>query len=251
MSDTARSRIATLALRLVGVGLIAAVSAVLLTRFGIISASGGVFGTAGSMLVVFLGMLLGLVGLVRAFTGKPGMVPSLVAVVAGAAILFVPVTTALSGGDVPMIHDITTDLEDPPQFVAVVALRGEGTNPIDRAAPDLANLQRGAYPHLQTLTVADDITTVFAAALAEAEASGWDIADAQEPENGEPGRIEATDTTLLFGFKDDVVIRIADDGPDRTLVDVRSVSRVGQSDLGANAARIDAFLAGLRQRLGN
>lgn len=251
MSDTARSRIATLALRLVGVGLIAAVSAVLLTRFGIISASGGVFGTAGSMLVVFLGMLLGLVGLVRAFTGKPGMVPSLVAVVAGAAILFVPVTTALSGGDVPMIHDITTDLEDPPQFVAVVALRGEGTNPIDRTAPDLANLQRGAYPHLQTLTVADDITTVFAAALAEAEASGWDIADAQEPENGEPGRIEATDTTLLFGFKDDVVIRIADDGPDRTLVDVRSVSRVGQSDLGANAARIDAFLAGLRQRLGN
>ncbi len=249
MSETTRPRLASLAFRLVIAGLVAVIIAVLLTRFGVINARFGILASAASLLVVGIGTLLGLVGIIRALTGRPGLVTSVVATVAGVAILFVPVTNALGGGGAPMIHDITTDLEDPPQFVSIVALRGDTSNPIDRSTPDLVSLQREAYPHLQTLSVGDDIATVFAAALAEAAAQGWEIADAAEPENGEPGRIEATDTTLLFGFKDDVIIRIADDGPDRTLVDVRSVSRVGMSDLGKNAARIDGFLAGLKVRL--
>jgi len=250
MSDATRSRIASLSLRFVIAGLVVAILALLLTRFGVIGFRPGLIGVAGGMLVVGAGTLLAIIGIVRGLMGKPGLSGSLIAAVLGIAILAVPVANAVGGGAVPPIHDITTDLETPPEFVSIVALRDVGSNPIDRAEPeDLADLQRGAYPQLQTLIVEDDIARVFAAALEEATAQGWDIVDAAEPENGEAGRIEATDTTLLFGFKDDVVIRIADDGPDRTLVDMRSVSRVGQSDLGKNAARIETFFGGLKARL--
>lgn len=252
MSETSRSRLASLSLRLVIAGLGFAVLAVLLTRFGVISASDGVFGTAGSMLIVIVGTLLGVIGIVRGLMGNPGLGLSAISAIAGVVVLAVPVASAVGGGAVPAIHDITTDLDNPPQFVSVVALRGDGSNPIDRAAPaDLADLQRTGYPQLETLVVEDTITSVFDAALEVANTQGWDVADAVAPENGEAGRIEATDTTLLFGFKDDIIIRIADDGPDRTLVDMRSVSRVGLSDLGKNAARIDAYLADLKVRLGN
>ena len=66
---------------------------------------------------------------------------------------------------------------------------------------------------------------------------GWEIVGS----NAEEGRIEATDTTLWFGFKDDVVVRIQPRG-DESLVDVRSLSRVGKSDVGTNAQRIRAYL---------
>jgi len=249
MSDSSRSRLANFALGCVLVGLVGGISAVFLTRFGVSDFRLGLVASAAFMLIVAVGVLLGVIGFVRGVLGRPGLASSVIAVVAGAAILFVPLVNAMNGGSVPMIHDITTDLEDPPTFVAVVALRGEDANALDRSTPDLNALQRTAYPQLQTLSVADDTTTVFNAVLEEIAAQGWELADAVEPQNGEPGRIEATDTTLLFGFKDDIVIRIADDGPDRTLVDMRSVSRVGESDLGVNAARIEAFLRALDARL--
>ncbi len=85
---------------------------------------------------------------------------------------------------------------------------------------------------------------MFEAALAAAEAMGWEIV-AAEPGSG---RIEAVATTTWFGFKDDVVIRVSD-APGRTKVDVRSVSRVGRSDVGANAERIRAFQERLANRL--
>ena len=81
----------------------------------------------------------------------------------------------------------------------------------------------------------------FAQALRAAEAMGWDIVAA----NAEEGRIEATDTTLWFGFKDDIVVRIQARG-DESRVDVRSVSRVGKSDVGTNARRIRAYVRTLR-----
>ncbi|MGD1932895.1 MAG: DUF1499 domain-containing protein [Candidatus Phaeomarinobacter sp.] len=251
MSDNTRSRLASLAVRLVIAGLAIAILAILISRFGLADQRMGFFGAAGGLLVVTVGALLGLIGVIRGLFGSAGLGQSALAAIAGVAILAMPVGNALGGGSLPVIHDITTDLDNPPKFVSVVALRGDGSNSLARSRPaDLADLQRDAYPNLQTLIVADDIATVFAAALEEANAQGWDIADADEPENGEPGRIEATDTTLLFGFKDDVVIRIADDGPERTLVDMRSVSRVGESDLGKNAERIETYIAGLDVRLG-
>jgi uncharacterized protein (DUF1499 family) len=81
-------------------------------------------------------------------------------------------------------------------------------------------------------------------ALQAARDMGWEIVDADPVE----GRIEATDRTLWFGFADDVVIRLAttDSG---TRLDVRSKSRIGGSDVGANARRIRRYLARLDRML--
>ncbi|HEX7466433.1 MAG TPA: DUF1499 domain-containing protein, partial [Usitatibacter sp.] len=77
-------------------------------------------------------------------------------------------------------------------------------------------------------------------AIDAARACGWEVVSSDAPS----GRIEATDTSLWFGFKDDIVVRVRPDGAG-SRVDVRSVSRVGKSDIGANAKRVRGFLARL------
>lgn len=142
------------------------------------------------------------------------------------------------GGSVPKIHNITTDTIDPPQFDAVVALRGTSSNPLEYDAATLAPQQQQAYPDLATLVVKTDLAQAHTRALKVVEDLGWELV-ASQPERG---LIEATETTALWDFKDDVVIRLTPVG-DSVEVDLRSVSRIGQSDLGANAKRISKFLA--------
>jgi uncharacterized protein (DUF1499 family) len=141
---------------------------------------------------------------------------------------------------VPSIHDVTTDPDDPPAFVAVVARRQGAQNPVEYGGPAVAAQQRRAFPDLVPLDLAAPPERAFAAVEVAARALGWEIAAAGPAE----GRLEATATTPWFGFKDDVVVRIRPEaGGSR--VDVRSVSRVGLSDVGANANRIREFLAKL------
>lgn len=141
---------------------------------------------------------------------------------------------------VPPIHNITTNPNDPPQFDAVVAVRGADANPLAYDAEKLAPQQQAAYPELAPLQL--DIAPDQALQRSEAalRAMGLEIVAV----NPERGLIEATDTTFWFGYKDDVAVRVRPDGAG-SVIDVRSVSRVGQSDLGANAARISAFLKAL------
>ena len=136
----------------------------------------------------------------------------------------------------PPIHDITTDLENPPEFAAILPLRADAPNPLEQSL-EVAAQQRRAYPDLAPVTLAAPPDQAFAAALAVAQGKGWDIVAADSA----GGRIEATDTTRWFGFKDDVVIRLTEWGAG-TRVDVRSVSRVGRGDAGTNARRIREFL---------
>lgn len=146
--------------------------------------------------------------------------------------------------EVPRIHDISTDTTDPPRFDAVVPLRREAPNPVVYGGAEIAAQQRQAYPEIQPLMVDQAPDEVFEQALALVQARGWQVVAA----DAEAGRIEATDTTFWFGFKDDVVIRIrAQDGGTR--VDMRSLSRVGLSDVGTNARRIHGFLRALKARL--
>ncbi len=146
----------------------------------------------------------------------------------------------IAGRDVPQIHDISTDTIDAPEFVAIVPLRADAPNPAGYAGGQVAEQQRAAYPDIESIRLRAAHDEVFAAALRVVEAMEWALA-AQAP--GE-GRIEATATTGYFGFRDDVVIRVRR-GNGETVVDVRSKSRVGLSDLGTNAARIRDF----RERL--
>jgi uncharacterized protein (DUF1499 family) len=126
----------------------------------------------------------------------------------------------------PYINDVTTDPENPPQF--------SPPKPYEAHFPEL---QRIGYPELRPLELAVPPAQAFARARAAAQALGWEIAGMDE----RAGRIEAVATTRWFGFKDDVVVRIIAAGSG-SRIDVRSKSRLGRSDLGANARRIQDFL---------
>ena len=138
----------------------------------------------------------------------------------------------------PYIHDITTDTANPPTFVALADARKAAPNGIDYKGAEIAEKQKLAYPDIAPLISTLPPNELFAKAEAVARASGWEIAAT----NASQGRIEATQTTLLYGFKDDVVIRIVAKAGGSQL-DMRSMSRVGQSDVGVNAKRIREFVA--------
>ena len=144
--------------------------------------------------------------------------------------------SVFSAGDAPMIHNVTTAPDNPPQFMAAQKQRGSGANPL-AYTPELAEIQREAYPELQTLTSELSGKEAHQIAFAVAKNLGWDVYY-NDPKQGQ---IEAVATTRWFGFKDDIVIRI-NASSDPTQIDLRSVSRVGQGDMGANARRIQTFI---------
>ena len=143
----------------------------------------------------------------------------------------------------PPIHDITTDTEDPPAFETILPLRAQAPNPATYGGPAVAAQQREGYPDISPADYPVETEAAFEAAVAAARDLGWTVVAMDEA----GGRIEAIDRTFWFGFVDDVVIRIrpTDAG---SRIDVRSVSRVGVSDIGTNAARIRAYLAQLDER---
>lgn len=155
-----------------------------------------------------------------------------------------PISMMGKASAVPPIHDITTDVTNPPEFVAIAPLREGAPNPISYEGGDITKQQLEAYPEIKTQLLPQPVDEVYGAAVKAINTLGW-----ERVETGAlPNTLEATDTTTWFGFKDDVVIRLTAQGDD-TLVDVRSKSRVGKSDLGKNAERINTFLATLRAQL--
>jgi uncharacterized protein (DUF1499 family) len=165
------------------------------------------------------------------------------ALVASLAAAAVPLGFARAAGAVPPIHDITTDMDDPPRFSALLPLREGARNPPEYAGRAVADQQRAAYPDIQPLVVGVPVSEAFARAQRAASAHGWQIV-AADPASG---RLEAVATTSWFGFRDDVVVRVAPAGTGGSRVDVRSKSRVGRSDLGANAKRVRRFLASMKE----
>lgn len=175
--------------------------------------------------------------LTRPATGQSGFAFATLAVILTVTIISVPLFWLNRARHVPPIHDITTDTQDPPQFVTILPLRQAASNPAQYGGIDVAIQQQEAYPDINSLLLARRPEQVFEQALGVVELLGWDII----AEEAEQKRIEATDTTFWFGFRDDIVIRIrAMDGGSR--VDIRSVSREGISDVGTNARRIRSFL---------
>jgi uncharacterized protein (DUF1499 family) len=144
-------------------------------------------------------------------------------------------------GDHPPIHDITTDTADPPVFTAAATVRGPEANPLD-IDPQVIGQQQAAYPELDTLVTPLSIDEAFDRALAVAMDLGWEIYH----QDRDAGVIEAADTTPIMGFSDDIVIRVRSSAGG-TRLDLRSVSRVGIGDLGANARRIRTFQQAFQQ----
>jgi len=140
------------------------------------------------------------------------------------------------GGGVPPIHDITTDMVNPPKFMALVGKRGQDANSLIYDAIKIGSLQKKFYPEVAPLIISDDPTHAFVKALEVAGDLGWHITGI----DSKTQRFEATDYSFWFGFADDIAVTIkaTETG---SQIDLRSVSRVGISDLGVNAKRIMAF----------
>ena len=184
--------------------------------------------------------------LLSARTRGPRPWPLLLAVALGGLAAGVPWYWRRLAERVPPIHDISTDTQDPPGFVAVLPLRAGAPNSATYGGAEVAAAQRKAYPDIRPLELpAATPAAAFARALAAARAAGWAIVAVDST----AGSIEATATTGWFGFKDDVVVRIRPEGAG-SRVDVRSVSRVGRSDVGTNARRIRRYLQAVAGRAG-
>ena len=187
---------------------------------------------------------LGLVAAARAWrsgAGRAGLV-ALLAIVLGVTSALVPWRWQQAAQAVPRIHDITTDTITPPRFVELAERRQAlgVPNSLDYL-DEVAAAQRAGYPDLAPAFLEAPPAEAWARALALVQARGWEVAAADE----ERRRIEATDTTFWFGFKDDVAIRVTALPLGGSRVDVRSVSRVGRSDIGTNARRVRAFVVDL------
>jgi len=187
---------------------------------------------------------LALLGLIIARFSRRALLPGLAGVVIALGLAYVPWQWKQTADSVPYIHDITTDTDDPPQFIAAAALRKEGDHPVTYDGPETAIQQREAYPDLAPLVTTAPKDKVFEAAKATLLAMGMRLSDADPA----AGRIEATQKSFWYGFTDDVVVRLVQT-PVGTRVDVRSKSRVGRSDLGQNAKRIRIFLSKLQAAL--
>ena len=253
--------------RLVRLAFFAAVIAAVLlplagfgNQWGVWSYSFGFLVLQAGLFLAVVGAVLGLVGLVWSLIAQPrdGVWTSAVALIIAVAISAIPgwqLRIALSG-QYPPIHDITTDMETPPQFIAVLPLRGADSNPTeykDKFAPDspmsgqnagkhYSEIQSEYYPDIEPVILDGEFSDAFERALTAVEEMGWELVEAAP----DKGRIEATATTFWFGFKDDVVIRLLREG-EGTRVDIRSTSRVGMGDVGANANRIRAYIAALTE----
>lgn len=168
---------------------------------------------------------------------------ALVASVIGLGAASLPLLQLRVAKSVPPIHDITTDPADPPVFDAVLPLRAGAANSAEYGGVIIAAQQHAAYPDILPIRLDAAPAQAFARALDAARAMGWTIA-AADPARG---IIEATDQTFWFGFKDDIAVRVRAGGAG-SVVDVRSLSRVGRSDVGTNARRIRAYRARLTGR---
>ncbi len=182
--------------------------------------------------------------LTRPGAARRGFIWSVFGLLIALSIVIVPWSYWRLAQSVPPIHDITTDTENPPGFVAILPLRKNAPNTAVYGGRDVAAKQQAAYPDLVPLVLPLPPDQAFDRALKQTRSLGWVIVNADPNQ----GRIEATDTTFWFRFKDDVVIRIvpADRG---SRLDIRSVSRVGKSDVGANARRIRKFLKALTKEI--
>ncbi|MGV9010018.1 DUF1499 domain-containing protein [Brevundimonas sp.] len=214
--------------------------------------------------VLALAVIILLAILVKA--PRKGWLPALLAaLIAGSALGYLAWVRSQSE-TIPPIHDVSTRPADPPRFGPVILAERSLTpdaNPIVSLTLPLSSLNKyqgprfagmgdrtlgdvaaEAYPEVRPLTTTARPDAAFDAALAEARARGW-VVVSQDPASG---TLDATATSFWFGFKDDVAVRVrADD--QGSVIDVRSTSRVGLSDLGANATRIEAYLAGVAGRL--
>jgi len=164
-----------------------------------------------------------------------------------ALVLAVPLWSLPTLLALPRLYEVTTDPAAPPAFDRIAKLRQGQANPV-RYETAFAPLQAQAYPDIKPLVVQRPLVDVYTSVRDVVKVLNWKIVDEQAPEATKSGHIEAVDKTFLFGFMEDVAIRISGNAK-AARVDIRSSSRFGQHDLGRNADRIRRFMVEVKNRL--
>jgi uncharacterized protein (DUF1499 family) len=175
---------------------------------------------------------------------RRGFVAAVLALVVGVAAAWAPAEWLLRARATPRINDVTTDTANVPAMVVTQQMRQGSPNPAAYPGAAMAALQRAAYPDIGPVKINVPPAEAFRKVDAVAMALGWEVV-ARAPADG---RIEAIETSPWFGLTDDIVIRIRPEGSSGSRIDIRSKSRVGESDFGVNARRIRAFIGRLRQQ---
>jgi hypothetical protein len=206
--------------------------------------------TYGAMALGFSLAALAVVAALAAFEaiwrdGRKGLRSALAGFLLGLVILAIPAVGAWKIVHYPPLVDVSTDVDDPPHFFRAYAERTRSDIRISRFSSEDVALLQESYPDIVPRYYPLDTVVVFDAADAIVKRRRWAVLDRQPPQDsGGSGRIEAVARTLLFGFKQDVAIRISPEG-EGTLVDMRSIARNGTHDLGADAERIREFFRDL------
>ena len=171
---------------------------------------------------------------------RRGFVAAFLALAIGAGAAWAPLMLFFQAMGAPRINDVSTDTADPPPLVTTLQMRSEAVTPPAYPGKAVADQQHQAYPDIASIALSVPPDEAFRKVDAVATAMGWDVV-ARAPAEG---RIEAIDTSQWFGFHDDIVVRIRPAGTG-SRIDIRSKSRVGRADLGANAHRIRTFTSKL------
>jgi hypothetical protein len=208
----------------------------LLAFVGLVPGLTGMYVFASGALVALVALVAGIITAARG-----GVKPGLLAVALGMLALGVVLTPAFAGGGKPPINDISTDLRDVPDFTQARTLPENAGR--DLSYPeDFKGVVRSFYPDLRSLKLAEPPEVVFERAVARAkEHPGWTVTRV----DARTGTFEGVAESRVFRFRDDFVVRVRPEEGGGTRVDMRSKSRVGRGDLGANAARIHDFLQAL------
>jgi uncharacterized protein (DUF1499 family) len=211
--------------------------------FGLVAPlTGFMLFVAGALLGGLLSVVVSLVGIFLSRGGRDpqGRTKALGGLAMGLGLMIVVLGAATMAGDAPPINDITTDLDNPPEFESAKIVPDYVGRDMSYPA-EFVEVVRVSYPDLEPLRLDSPPDVSFERAIAAAESLGWEIVSRSESR----GVFDAQHVSRIFRFVDDITVRIVADGPG-SLVDMRSKSRDGQSDLGANAARIHTYFDTLR-----
>jgi uncharacterized protein (DUF1499 family) len=245
------SRLAVWSRRLALFSLVAALLSIIIVRSGMLELRPALATFAGALVLALLAILLALGAVVVIWRqGHAGIGYAVSALAIGAILLAYPAYLGVLAYRLPMINDVTTDPVDPPRFDVLARLRPrEGANPLTYAGLHVAELQHKAYPDIEPLDVDAAPQAAYDAALDVVTKRKWRVVEARGPEAGRgEAHIEAVARSLIMGFPDDVVVRVRGT-PDGSRIDVRSASRYGKLDFGANAARVRSLIDDVDDRL--
>src|SRR5579863_478740 len=220
-----------------------------LSRFGAIEPSPALAVLAAALILAGFASLLATAAFVVIWrTGRRGAGLAFAGLFIALLLFVYPAYLSYKAVSLPIINDVSTDLETPPTFLlsAKARLARGNVTPPD-SSPETREAQKRAYPGVQPILVDMETSQAYQLALQVAKARGWRIVDAIAPSVRESvGHIDAIDRSLIMGFADDIAIRIKPSG-NQARIDVRSVSRVGRHDFGANARRIRRFAADVQE----